>query len=1129
MRKILLVLLTGCLAAMLLPTGALAQTEIGQLTGNVTDQSKAAVPNAAITAKNTATGTVHAGTTNNSGSYLLAGLLPGIYDVSVEAKGFGKNVKRVEITVGAKMSLDFQLEVGKEVVVVEVRGESGVAVNTETQTISQVIDTKQMVELPSLNRNPYDFVATSGNVSNGGGNGSAGRGVGLTINGARSSGTNLLLDGVPNNDEFGAGVGQSVPLDSIQEMSLMSNNFTAEFGRATGGIVNVSTKNGTNVYHGSLYEFNRVSALATGSFYDNANAVREGVFTRNQFGYSVGGPVLPKLKDKLFFFQSTEWTRVRSAASDIVWVPDASLIGASAAATQQFFSAYGALRPSLSVLGKYTRNQLVGLGFDPCSGSATGGACKSANANLPFFDRVTYSVPSDSGAGTPQNTYYLVGRLDYNWSDKTQLYFRYGLQSEADQAGSVSNSPYAGYDTGNFQYNNSAVLSGVHTFSPRFVSQSKVSFNRFNNVQPLGTAPVGPTLYLGSGAAAGKILGNDVGLPGYLPFSPGSAIPFGGPQNFLQFNEDLTFTKGSHTFRFGGQFENLRDNRTFGAYFNAVAALGSSFGKGMDNFFLGQEYNLQVGINPQGKFPGGTVTLPVGPPNFSRSNRYEEWAAYAQDAWKVNRRLTINLGLRYEYFGVQHNANPALDSNMVLGSGSNIYQQIAAATVQIANQSPAGGLWSPDYKNFAPRVGFAYDVFGDGKTSLRGGYGIGYERNFGNVTFNVIQNPPNYAVISVIAPGDFPVLPLSSSNYGPLSGSTGSKVLPATSLRAVDQNIPTAYSQFWSLVLEREVKRGLLVALEYNGSKGTDLYDISNINRYGSAEAYLGKACPSGFCLDRMNTQYSNINFRGAAASSRYNALNTRVEVRNIHNSGLTLRANYTWSHAMDDLSTTFSETSNSFNLGYLDPFNPMQDWGNAEFDIRQRLVISGAWDIPFAKNLKGPAKFMLDGWSLVPIFTAQTGTPFSIFDCTNAATVCMRMQETGNVSRTGVGASKPTGLPDDYNYIDLTPAAALAGVYANAKMGLSDFGPWPANMTTRDYFVGPGSWNMDMGIHKNTRFGSEGKYTVQFRAEFYNMFNHANLNTLNGSGNADVSSVSYISAERDGRRQIQLALKFLF
>ena len=240
----------------------------------------------------------------------------------------------------------------------------------------------------------------------------------------------------------------------------------------------------------------------------------------------------------------------------------------------------------------------------------------------------------------------------------------------------------------------------------------------------------------------------------------------------------------------------MRDNRMFGAYKEAVETLGTSKGKAFDNLINGQLYSFNAAVNPQGKFPGGTLTLPVGPPDFTRSNRYNEAALYAQDTWKISKNITLNLGLRYEYYGTQHNKHGQLDSNYYLGSGSTIQQQIAAGSVQIGSNSPVGGLWVPGSKNFAPRIGIAWDVKGDGKTSLRAGWGMGYERNFGNVTFNVIQNPPAYAVLGLTAGVDLPTIPISVSNAGPLAGSTRSGFcrpsLCARSTRTSSRPTPTS-------------------------------------------------------------------------------------------------------------------------------------------------------------------------------------------------------------------------------------------------------------------------------------------------------------------------------------------------
>ena len=692
------------------------QAETAQITGTVYDPSGAAIPGAAVTVKSVDTGNARELTTSATGAYIATDLLPGDYLVTATASGFVQVQERVTATVGAKVALDLHLSVGQASTVVEVNAEA-VQVNTETQTLSTVVDQNELRELPTLTRDPYALVAISGNVSDGG---TMARGVGYAINGQRESSVNVLLDGAANNDEFVTGPGQSVPLDSIQEFSILTNNFTAEFGRASGGVVNVVTKSGTNQIHGTAYEFNRVSDLSSNTFNNNAYDLPKSVFVRNQFGYSVGGPIK---KDKLFVFSSTEWIRIRSSAITEVVLPDPNLIAAASPNTQQFFSTYGKLAPGANVLSTYSINQVSAAQGSPFCGTST--ACAALNPNIPMFDLVAYSAPGDAGGGTPENGYQNVERVDYNLSDKTQMYGRYALQSDNLQAGTVSSSPYAGFDTGAYDFDQNILFSVIHTFSPAWVSQSKAVFNRINGpVDPFGQYPAVPTLYTSS-EGAGSVLGNSIIFPGYDPFTPGAGIPFGGPQNFAEVYQDMSWTRGKHNIRFGGSYEYIRDNRTFGAYETAGEYLSQgNVGDAIGNFVAGQLSEFQVAINPQGKYPGDSVNLPIGPPNFSRSNRYNEPALYVQDAWKVTPRFTLNLGLRWEYFGVQHNKNPQLDSNYYAANlATDTPQGIAGGQVEIAPDSPIGGLWKKDYKDFAPRVGFAWDVFGNGKTALRGGYG----------------------------------------------------------------------------------------------------------------------------------------------------------------------------------------------------------------------------------------------------------------------------------------------------------------------------------------------------------------------------------------------------------------------
>ena len=1110
-----------------------SQTETGQITGTVFDPAGAVVPSATVTVTSTATSAARTVTTNESGLYIVSNLLPAEYTVKVEAKGFATMEQRVRVNVGTRVGLDIKLEVGRTETVVRVV-EAAAMINTETQTLTNVVNQRDIMELPTLTRNPYDLVATAGNVTE---DGAYGRGAGFVVNGLRAASTNILLDGAANNDEFTASVGMAVPLDSVQEFSVLTNNFTAEFGRAAGGVVNVATKSGSNALHGTLYEFNRVSRLTSNTPDNNANGLPRQVFTRNQFGYSFGGPIV---KDKLFFFQNTEWFRIRSNATSIVYIPTPELVAAAAPATRNFFSALGKERAGLGKFNTLTKSEMVARGVDPCAGAAAGGPCQLLPMSTPMFTRVSYSTPSDAGGGDPRNEVQLIGRADYNVTEKTQLYGRYALQDNNIFPGTNSNSPYAGYDTGTKNRNQSYLASVVHLFNPRLVSQSKITFNRFNNFQPLGQAPVTPVLYFNPNTAQ-SLLGNNIAMPGYLPYTPGNGIPFGGPQNFIQLYEDLSWNKGKHQIRFGGSYTYIRDNRSFGAYQEPVMALNTNtrFGPALDNFLRGQASRFQGAVYPQGKYPCDnaarptpecTLTLPVGPPDFTRSNRYHEFSWYVQDSFRINPHFTINAGLRWEYFGVQHNKDPKKDSNYYDGGGSNIWQQIRAGDVFLAPNSPIGSLWNKKWANFAPRLGFAWDVFGDGKTSLRGGYGISYERNFGNVTFNIIQNPPNYAVVSLTAGVDVPTIAITTDPSGPLAGSSGTKAMPPSSLRNVDANIKQAYAQTWSVYLEREIVTSLFTAVDYSASRGTNLYGIANYNMIGAGNVFLNDPCKKGDpgdCVSRLRlTRYTNINRRDSTGSSTYHAMNFRMEIRNMAKTGLSLRSNWTWAHSIDNLSTTFSESGNNgTNLGYMDPFNPGLDRGNAEFDNRHRWVISGAWDIPLAKDSKGAVKHILGGWQLVTLIPMRTGTPFSLFDSTNAYYwVTPRAMFNGAMPRTGNTAGPAEGTPNRIIYYDWRKAA-IDHNWVNPITGTAEFGPFPSNMSGRDAFRGPGVWNIDLGVYKRIQINE--KITAQFRAEFYNMPNHPNLYAL--TGDSDVASYDYMTAWRDGRRNVQLALKLIF
>src|SRR5215831_5824266 len=450
------------------------QAETGTISGTITDKSGAVVPGATVTVTSSNTGFTRSTTTGGSGAYAIPSLKPDTYTITVEQAGFQKYSRQVILDVGARVDISAQLAVTGASTTVEVTGSAETAaVNTENQTLSQVVTAQQITDLPTLTRNPYDLVATAGNVNE---DMQSGRGAGVAINGQRSADTSILLDGGDNVDLFTASVGQSVPLDSVQEFRISTSNFTAEYGRTGGGVVNVTTKSGTNNFHGTVYEYNRVAALAANTYNNNANGLPRDGFTRNQFGYAVGGPVI---KNKLFFFSSSEWIRVRSELTQTQSILDPAFLQQPGVSpnTVNFFNAYGANTvPGLQVLSTVNWQ------------TVNAGACPAPlPCNAPFGQYVAYKVPQDSGAGAPQNTWMTVARMDYNISDKTTLYGRYAGYKEDDFPGVINASPYVGYDTGQNIFNNSATINLTHVFTPNVVNSAKFTYNRLNLLQPLST------------------------------------------------------------------------------------------------------------------------------------------------------------------------------------------------------------------------------------------------------------------------------------------------------------------------------------------------------------------------------------------------------------------------------------------------------------------------------------------------------------------------------------------------------------------------------------------------------------------------------------------------------------------
>ncbi|MGH9237468.1 MAG: carboxypeptidase regulatory-like domain-containing protein [Vicinamibacterales bacterium] len=1110
---------------------AWAQIETGRISGTVADTSGGVVPGVTVTAKSVNTGFTRETVSDTDGKYVIANVTPDTYEVTFMLTGFKPVGRRVTVSVGSEVAADVRLEVGAVTEAITVTAVQE-AIDTRTGEFKTTVNARQIIELPTLTRNPYDLVALAGNVREvspdeltlvGGG----GRGTGFSINGQRSSSTNILLDGGDNNYLFVASIGQEVPLDAVQEFSVVTNNFSAQYGRATGGIVNVVTKSGTNRFSGSAYEFFRNDELSNNSPDNEDKELPKGNFRRNQPGYSLGGPLV---RDKVHFFSSLEYIGIRSTDTLSSWVVTPQFLAASAPVTQSYFSRYGVgVSPTGPVLTRGDVTTALGI--------AGTGAFNSLPASLPVFQRADVPIATDAGGGFPGDTYQTINKIDFALGVNNRASIAYSYLKGDNEAGTQSSSPYPMYNTPTLERKHNINGSLTRVWSNNFTSQSRLVWNKISEDQPINGDPE-PALYMNSQTAV-LLSGDPIAFPGYFPFNPGVSIPAGGPQKLFQFYQDQTWLKGSHDVRFGGAFVRVMDDHTFGAFSNALQFLNITTNNtnSLNNLVTGQIGRFQKAINPDG-FPGETYVTPVAEPSFLSKNRYNEVAFYANDNWSVGNRLKLNLGVRYEYFGPQKKSDPKYDSNfywadtdfnLTEATPQQTFAQLRGGAAFPTNESPIGSLWKADKNNFAPRLGFAWDVNGDGQTAVRGGYGIAYERNFGNVTYNVLFNPPLYVLATLDA-----LQPINTENLGPFGGAAGTvRTIPVAQLRHIDQNIETAYSHLYGISLTKALGTTFTGGIEYNGSSGRKLYDLADVNRAGAPAAYEG--VPAGVncvanpvqgpCLARPNTQYSSFGTRSNRGESQYHGVVFSLDTNQLGRTGVALTSRYTLSRAKDNLSSTFTDSDNMrfiVGSGYLDPWNPMLDYGYASFDVRHRLSASAIWSVPFGGN-----NVWLGGWQVNGLFSARSGYPFSVGDCDNGFFICMRALDPTGIDRNADGDT-PTGEPNEYILLDLTPLVPAAGTYVHPVQGTSDFGPYPDSLTKRNDFRGPGTWNVDLSFGKRFRFGSKAALA---RIEFYNIFNHHNMytNTESAFVTSAPGTDNRVTGFKDDFRRIQLGFKFEF
>ncbi len=1106
-------IITLALTLALLALCAFGQSFTGSLRGVVTDEKQAVIASVRVTLRSATTGVERSAETSANGEYHFDSLSPGRYSVEVSAMGFTTAKRLAEVTVAQPLRVDVTLSVGAQSESVTVTGEGGVAVNTENAELGVTINHRRILTLPSASRNPYDYAAIAPGATR-----SISppaffpRGIGMAVNGQRLASGNYLLDGGQNVNNFIATPGQLIPLDAVQEYRLQTNNFSAEFGRGAGFVANVVTRRGANEWHGSLYEFNRNSVFAANTPDNNAQgrdaAGREiaprPVFNRNQFGGALGGPMK---KDKMFFFASVESILVRSVAATTFQVPTPELVAISSPGTQELFRRFPP--PSgLSTTNVQIRT-LCPFGVNCAAGG---------QVTIPAFAGYTRIGPIDAGAGAPQNRHLGMGRLDYNLSERTQLFARYAIDT-LDQFPTVSQ-PFSPELDRSFNHGHHNALINLTTeLTPRLALESRLMYGRVrgpNYPESPRSGDVPITFFIAEDAALPS------GLEGEYY-----------PQNIYQFNQTASWTRANHTLRFGGQFTQVRDNFT-----DTFLKAGLMSFLGAQQLVNGAIRQYRVAVDPKGQGFSVPIDPPFGPPSFTRHFRTNQYAFFASDLWCVTPRLTVGLGLRYENFGVLHSPGEEkrLESNFAFGPGNNIFERIASGSFVRTVDLPGdlrGRLYKPDNNNLAPRASVAYDLTGDGRTVLRAGAGVFFDQfNTQGYIYSYL-NPPSFSTTTLSNIQLTPALLQNPYSVFPNAPVT----LNASAARFIDPDLRAAYVISWNTSLEREVSPGLVAGASYVGSSGVGLYTSDNLNRAGSGR-FLGR--PD----QRLNQNVSTIVIRANNGHSSYHALQLRAESRYLERFGVQFGANYTWSHAVDNASAAAGYgddlAENGDRLNFLDAFNARLDKGSAAFDVRHRFVTSFVWQFPFGKSGAAWRRRMIGGWGMSGVLEYQTGQPFTLVD-SNAPGFSSEMTRP-----TFKGGAQPSytlrpdaNAPNTFLYL---PINRVYDASNNCIATAAPFGCAPdvngpfAGMLGRNTFRRPGARNENVAVFKRTPLFREGM-ALEFRAEFYNLFNHPNLVLTSGSQNVAALSFNETSTSaapgvlvtKQGSRQAVLALRLSF
>jgi outer membrane receptor protein involved in Fe transport len=1082
--------LTTLLLSLILATSAaLAQTSRGTVSGNVTDPNGAAVAGAAVTLTNLETNVARSTTTNSEGIYRFDAVDPGTYSVKINASGFTEVTKtNVPVLANQIADVSAQVSVGGQELTIDVTAEAGALLQTESPVRGGNIDERKIVDLPVSTRNPVDLALTlPGVTSNRGGFGANT----FAVNGARGRSNNFLIDGTENNDISVAGQGlQITNPDAVQEVSVQTSNFDAEFGRAGGAVVNVITRSGTNALHGTLsylLDSTRDDAITSSQSLDPEIQQRGHPLpgTEQWFAGTVGGHII---KDRTFFFGAYQQQRQLSSAQIRL-----TTLSAAGRATLRSVFAPGASR-NVDTLLTATDGAVANASFFSVPLGARAGCAAPCNVEFGSFFRSYPLFFRDNQAQV---------RVDHRLSERNQLSARYLYDGQlAPKASDVS---FEGFDADNVNRYQNFLVSDTHVVSARTTNELRLAYDRLTLDFPLRTNDLASTLpqvsIAGVRAREGQAAtGSIIGVA--------SNLPQGRVANNYIIQDTVTHTRGSHTLRAGGEF--LRQISRQSAPFNSRGTLVYQAGGGASAF-----------ANFADDFggAGGTATIDFGSPVYFP--QLYRTALFAQDRWQVNSALTLTLGLRYEYFGTPFNGlrTPAFTGlfNVDPLTRTGPYSQPNSVRADKNNFGPSVGLaYSPSYEK-----GFMGRLFGDRLTVVRMGYQVGYDSFFNNIASNAQSSSPN--IISTATTSQ-----LSAANPRGLANLSQAFPLTARPVSALDAQTlisPTLvnpYYQRWSVGVQRQLPGKLVLDASYVGSKGTKLFVNEDWNPTVPPALRITPAGATTGLSGRLDNLQGARTVRGNSGSSSYNSGQFLLQRR--FADSFTLSGAYTWSKLIDNGSEVFATAiisggSSNPQVPYILGGLP-NERAVSLFDRPHRAVITYVFETPWFRNQHGFTGRLLGGWELSGVTTFESGAPYTVTNGVDANGLSGSFPDRPDFNPRGQAGVRAVPVTDANNCITgyVNPDAGDAPIDpATAQyIGLPAFVAGRPCSVQRNGNLGrntartPGTNLWNLNLLKRINISETKKF--EFRTEFYNVFNHPNY--LQGSISPFSPSGGFIQQE---------------